>query len=81
MDKEVLNIFLKFESESGLEMRYLISKWNLGWHVKNIEDVGMYLRYPLITFSRLSFILFKHPPHHHVLHDNMAQSKCIYCKA
>ena len=33
MDEKVLKPFIKFESKSGLEIKYLICKWTLGWDI------------------------------------------------
>ena len=43
-------------------------------------NIGIYLKPPLNTFSYLSFIHFRHPPHHPVLQGNLPQSECTYCK-
>ena len=63
-------------------MKYLIRKQTLGWHIcykrclfqlhkhEGIiitSNVGVYVRHPLIAFSYLNSIRFKHPPHHSVL--------------
>ena len=42
-NENILKLFLKFESESELGMRYLICKWNLWVEIFNLEDVGFQL--------------------------------------
>ena len=44
------------------------------------SNIEIYLKHPLITFSYLSSIKFRHAPHHLVMLDNLAQNKCSYCR-
>lgn len=61
--------------------KYLFNQRDVGFQLQKHEcitimsNIDIYIKHPIIMFSCLSFIQFK-LPHHPVLQNNLAQSKC-----